>query len=65
MSDSRGQYLSKAGSVRPSPWQAQISDRRSGIKAGVILRIGGGIGDINGNTYYGGPFIDLRCYGGV
>jgi hypothetical protein len=26
---------------------------------------GGGIGDINGSTYYGGPFIDLRCYGGV
>jgi hypothetical protein len=26
---------------------------------------GGGIGDIDGSTYYGGPWIDLRCYGGV
>lgn len=26
---------------------------------------GGGIGDFNGGTYYGGPWIDLRCYGGV
>jgi hypothetical protein len=24
--------------------------------------VGGGI---NGGTYYGGPWIDLRCYGGV
>src|ERR1700755_1481834 len=26
---------------------------------------GGGIGDYYGSTYYGGPWIDLRCYGGV
>ncbi len=26
---------------------------------------GGGIGDFNGGTYYGGPWIDLRCYYGV
>jgi hypothetical protein len=26
---------------------------------------GGGIGDFNGGTYYGGPWIDLRCYDGV
>ena len=26
---------------------------------------GGGIGDFYGSTYYGGPWIDLRCYGGV
>jgi hypothetical protein len=26
---------------------------------------GGGIGNIDGSTYYGGPWIDLRCYGGV
>ncbi|WP_213769651.1 hypothetical protein [Bradyrhizobium sp. dw_78] len=26
---------------------------------------GGGIGDINGSTYYGGPWIELHCFGGV